>query len=111
MYQTQERAKKLVLVLATFTSVTDLRKEIMLEVFGILGVTPLQCTLCIQYPVQFQENPEIQGLINFGNEINAMTPTYTANLSLCIGDTNIKAQKIDELTLVIDRMVIARFLI
>lgn len=81
----------------------------MVEVFETLGVTLLQCSSCIRYPVKFKENPEIQALIDSGNEVNVMTPTYVASLGLSIWETNIQAQKIDGLTLVIYGLVIARF--
>lgn len=59
--------------------------------------------------MQFQENPKIQALINFGSEINIIMLTYIASLSLSIRETNLEAQKIDGLAFVIYEMVIVWF--
>lgn len=76
------------------------KKIAMSEIFRAPGVTSLQHTFCIQYPVQFQEKPEIQALINFCDEINAMTPTYAVILDFSFPEINIRAQKIVGLTLI-----------
>lgn len=52
---------------------------------------------------------EIQGFINFDREINAMSPTYTEILMLCIKQTNVRGQNIDKLALRIYRIVRAVF--
>lgn len=83
----------------------------MSEVFRTPGVISLQYTFCIRYLVQFQENLELQIEINSDNEINAITLTYAARLGLFIWKTNVGAQKIDKLTLVMYNIVIAQFLI
>ena len=63
------KAKKLISVLATSALVTSASKEAP-EV--ILDQVP-----CIDYPIQFRKDKEtIWALINSGNEVNAMTPTY-----------------------------------
>ena len=68
---------------------------------------------CIRYPIQFQEDQvgEFRALIDFGNEVNAMTPAISAKLGLSIWPTGIGAQKIDGSALKTYGMVIAGFLI
>lgn len=83
MEQTQERLKILVLFLATFMLVIGPEKAIP-DMLSILGIIQLQYTLSTSYLILFQENLEIQAMINSGSEINAMMPTYTARLSLSI---------------------------
>ena len=69
-------AKKLVSVLATSASVTGASKEAP-EV--VLDRVP-----CIYYLVQFRKDKEktIRALIDFGSEVNAMTPAYAKKLGL-----------------------------
>lgn len=52
---------------------------------------------------------EVKALIDSSGEIIAITPIYKARLGLFIWKTNVKAQKIDKLTLVTYGMVIAQF--
>ena len=61
--------------------------------------------------MQFQKDKReiIQALINFGNKINAMTPSYAKKLGLRTQKTDIKAQKIDGSLLKTYEMVIAVF--
>lgn len=63
---------------------------------------------CIYYPVQFKNN-EIWALINSGGEINVMTSTYVAKLSLKVCRTNVRAQKIDGSTFETFEMVLVSF--
>ncbi len=39
---------------------------------------------CIWYPIQFQESQPIRALIDFGSEVNTMTPAYAMKLGLTI---------------------------
>ena len=56
----------------------------------ILGRVP-----CIHYPVQFQKDKEIiKALIDFGSEVNAMTPAYAKQLGLQVRKTDVRAQKL-----------------
>lgn len=59
----------------------------------------------IYYSVWFKNN-EIWALINSGIEINVMTLTYMAKLSLKVSHTNIEAQKIDDSTFKIFKIVL-----
>ena len=97
MHQT---SKKLVLVLATFVPVIDNRGE---EVV-------LERILCIHYPIRFHEGQEqIKALLDSGNKVNAISPTYVKRLSLKTRKTNVGAQKIDGSALETCGMVIADF--
>lgn len=49
--------------------------------------------------------------MNLGNEINTITSTYTAKLSLTIQKTNVGTQKINSFTLVTYKIVIARLFV
>ena len=65
---------------------------------------------CIHYPIQFRKDKEtIRTLINSGDEVNAMTPTYAKKLGLRTQKTDVRAQKIDALSLDIFGIVIAGF--
>ena len=71
------RAKKAVLVLATFTSITDTKKKAL----------ALEHILCIYYPIQFKKDKsetQIQALINSKSEINAIYPTFVKKLGIPI---------------------------
>ena len=68
----------------------------------------LDLVSCIHYPVWFK-NGEVWALINFGSEVNAMTPIYAAKLGLKIRHTNVKAQKIDGSTFETFGIVLASF--
>ena len=98
------KAKKLVLVLATFASVTGASKkalEMVLDRFS-----------CIYYPVQFQKDKEkatIRAPINSGSKVNVMTPAYAKQLGLQTRKTDVGAQKINGSLLTTYKMVIAAF--
>ena len=64
---------------------------------------------CISYLVQFQKD-KIKALINFGNQIDAMTPTYTAKLDLITQKTDVNIQKINSLLLITYEMILIDFL-
>lgn len=49
---------------------------------------------CICYPVQFQQKI-IQVFLDSENEVNTMTPAYTAKLDVTIQKINIGANKMD----------------
>lgn len=96
------RAKQLVSILATFLSTI---------VASIEAPTSLRCVSCINYPVLFQKNPvsSVLALINSGSKVNAMHPAYAKKLGLVIQKTDVKAQKIDNITLETFGMIIAAF--
>ena len=98
------QAKKLVLVSATFLSMTDASREAP-------KVRVLDNVSCICYSVQFRKDKgkDILALLDCGSEINAMTSAYTVYLSLKVTMTNVGAQKIDRSSLVTYSMVIATF--
>lgn len=50
-YTESKKTQKIVSILPSSGLVTEPRKKVLLVVFGISGVTKLQYTLCIQYPV------------------------------------------------------------
>ena len=54
-------------------------------------------------------NPEVHTLLDFGSEVNVITPTYAAKLGLVIRKTDVSTQKIDGSALKIYGMVIAGF--
>lgn len=98
------KAKKLASVLATFFLVILAGKKDDMD---------LNQVRCIYYLLCFRKSKKsnIQTLIKSGSKINAMTPVYTAKLSLKAQHTNIAAQKIDGSYLKIFIMVSARFLV
>lgn len=108
MLPIKERAKKLVTVAVTSASTTCTKKEIQLAP----RLLALDRIPCICYPVEFEkdQNKEvIQALINSGSEGNAMTFAYAANQGFTVQKTNIRAQKIGNLSLGTYGMVFASF--
>ena len=91
--------KKLVLVLATSTSITDASKE------------ALERIPCIHHPVQFKDTNKalVQALINSGSEVNTIHPYFIKQLSLPIRLIDVGVQKIDDTTLDTHEMVVAVF--
>ena len=92
--------KKLVSVLATSTSITDIKKEALKRVFYI------------HYPVQFKKNVDktlVQALIDLENEVNAIYPSFAKQLGFSIRPTDVGAQKIDGTMLKTHEMVVAAF--
>ncbi len=49
---------------------------------GIETPVALKHVPCIWYPIQFQEGQPIRALIDFGSEVNAITPAYATKLVL-----------------------------
>ena len=78
-------AKKLVLVLAISTLVTDTKKAQKLRV--------LNRVFCICYLVQFQKDKskDVLALFDSGSQVNAMIPAYVVQLGLKVGKTNVGA--------------------
>ena len=90
--------EKLVLVLATSTSMTGPRKKALKRVS------------CIDYLIQFKKDiAEVQALIDLGSEVNTMAPAYAKKPGLQMQKTDVNAQKIDRSTLETYDMVIAGF--
>lgn len=56
----------------------------VIPVLGLDNFTlSLKCMLCIYYPLRFRKNKsDKKVLINFGSEVNAMTPAYTKKVGL-----------------------------
>ena len=96
-----QASKKLVSVLATFAPVTEASQE---------NVVVLNWVPCICYLIWFKKSKvQVQALINFGSEVNAMTLGYASKLDLKVRSTNIGMQKIDGSTLEMFKMVLASF--
>ena len=92
------KAKKLVLVLATFMSITGPKTE------------ALEHVPSIHYPVQFKKDTEeIRALIDLGSEVNTIALAYAKKLDLWLRKTNVGAQKIDKSIMETYDMVIAGF--
>ena len=98
------QAKKLVLVSTTSLLVTGASSKAP-------KVTLLNRVSCICYPVQFckDKGKDVLALLNSGNEVNAMTPAYSAHLGLKVRMTDVGIQKIDKYLLASYGMVIATF--
>ena len=103
------KAKKLVLVSAISTLVTGANKKA--QVIQTTHNVVLNWVLCIHYLEQFQQNKEatIWALINSTSGVNAMTPAYVKKLGLYAQRTNVKAEKIDKLSLNMFEIVIRGF--
>ena len=95
------RAKELVSISATSSSVTETSKE---------DDKALQGVPYVHYPLRFwKDTADVRALIDSGSEVNAMTPAYTSKLGLQVRYTEIGAQKIDGSTLQTFGMVLANF--
>lgn len=65
---------------------------------------------CIYHTLRFQKDlHEIRLLIDWGSEVNIMTPAYGAKLDFEIQKTDIKAQKTDVSNLDTFEMILANF--
>lgn len=86
LYQQLHQAKKLVLILAIFVSVTDNSdKKVTVEKIS-----------CISYLIQFQENQEkVKVLLNSNSNVNAINPAFAQKLGSHIQNNNVGSQKID----------------
>ncbi len=89
------QAKKLVAVLVTSMSMTDKKTE------------ELKWVPCIWYPVILKDQTE--ALLDSGSEVNAMSQAFAQQLGLKIRKTNVRAQKIDGMTLETNKMVVSTF--
>ena len=71
----------------------------------------LERVSCIYYPVQFKDTdkPLVQALIDSGSEVNAIHPSFVKQLGLLIRPINVRAQKIDGITLDTHGIVVAVF--
>ena len=99
--QLNQASKKLVSVLATFTSVTGASQEYVV----VLNWVPYIC-----YLIWFKKSKvQIQALINSGKKINAIISGYASKLGLKICFTDDGAQKIDDSTFKIFGIVLASF--
>ena len=98
------QAKKLVLVSMPSSSVTGASKEA--PKVRVLDKVP-----CIYYPVQFRKNKDkdVLALLNFGSEVNAISPIYAAHLGFKVRVTNVGVQKIEGFSLTTYGIVIAAF--
>ena len=96
--------KKLVSVLTTSTSITD-----------IIRGANFEQILYIWYPVQFRQknykdkNKDIRAPIDLSSKVNIIHPTYTTKLGFCARKIDISAQKINRSHLDIFRMVIVNY--
>ena len=95
------KVKKLVLVLATSTSMTGAREETLKRISYI------------HYLVQFKNMNEaqVQALVDSGSEVNTIYLSFTKQLGLPIRPTDVRDRKIDNTTLDIYGMVLAAFLV
>ena len=94
--------KKLVLILATSTSLTGTREEALTHISYIY------------YLVQFKKNinqTQIQVLINSESEVNTIHLTFVKKLDFSIRPIEVGAQKIDGTTLNIYGIIVAAFLV
>ncbi len=51
----------------------------------------LQRVPCIWYPVWFQKSQPIRALIDFGSEVNTITPAYAVKLGLITQKISVEA--------------------
>ena len=109
--------KKLVLVSATSTPVTETREEeVGTAEAGKDGeenegeYRNLMRVPCIRYPVTFRKKSvSMSALLDSGSEVNAIHPTLARELGLPIRPTDVGAQKIDGTLLDTFGMVVAAF--
>ena len=111
------KVKKLVLVLATSTPVTETKEEVVetakvskdgeesKDEYLNLARVP-----CIWYPITFwKKSVSVLALLNLGSEVNAIYPTLARELGLPIKSTDVRAQKIDNIILNTFEMVVTAF--
>ncbi len=91
-----KQAKKLVAVSATSTSMTDKKMEEELEWIS-----------CIRYLVTFKS--QTKTLLDWENKVNAMSQPFVQQLDLKIYKTNVRALKINGITLETYGMVVSTF--
>ncbi len=90
------KPKKLVVVLATSTSMTNKKTE-----------EELKRVPCIRYPVTFKDQTE--ALLDSRSEVNTMSQAFAQQLGLKIRKTNVGAQTIDGTTLETYGMIVSTF--
>ena len=99
--QLHQAFKKLVLVLPTSAPVTKVNNE---------DVIILDWVSYICYLIWFKKSKvQVQALLDFGSEVNAITLEYILKLGLKICPINIKAQNIDGFILKTFGIVLASF--
>ena len=122
-HQVSPEAKKLVLVSATSTLVTETKEEMVetAEAFGSAEVgkdsteSKDECpnfarVPCIRYPITFRKKSvSMSTLLDSGSEVNTIHSTLTWKLGLSVRPTNVGAQKIDSTMLDIFGMVVIAF--
>ena len=91
-----QKTKKLVAVLATFTLMTGKKREEELKQIPY-----------IWYPVTFKDQTE--ALLDSKSEINAISLVFASQLGFRIQKINVGVQKIDNITLETDGMVVSIF--
>ena len=80
------KTKKLVLVLATSSSITETNKEEYIS---------LEWVSCINYPLRFlKDTVDIRALIDSRSEVNAITPAYASKLALKVYPTILELRKL-----------------
>ena len=95
------RAKKLVSISATFLSVIEVSKKKNLF---------LEWMPCIYYLLRFyKDTVGVRALIDWGIEVNAMSPMYASKLGLKVHHTDVETQKIDGSTVETFEIVLTSF--
>ena len=115
------KAKKLVLVLATSTPVTETREEAVAEAVESTKVGKdsaenkceypnLAQVPCIRYPITFRKkSASMLALFDSGSDVNAIHPILAQKLGLSVKLTDVGAQKIDGTMLDTFEMVVTAF--
>lgn len=86
--------------------ITSSFEALVLDTFILL----LKYILCIYYLIRFKkEQAKIQALLNFNSEVNIISLVYVAKLGFKIRSTDVKAQKIDDSTFEIFKIVLTSF--
>ena len=89
-----QKVIKLVVVLATFMSITEKKEK-------------LEWIPCIWYSITSKDQTEV--VLNSRNKINIINQTFDSQLGFKIWKTSIRAQKIDDTTLEIYKIVVFTF--
>ena len=122
-HQVSPEAKKLVLVSATSTPVTETREETVETAKTVesaevakdsaesKGEYPnLARVPCIWYPITFRKKSvSMSALLDSGSEVNSIHLTFARKLGLPVRPINVGAQKIDGTMLDIFEMVVIAF--
>ena len=90
------QAKKLVTVLATFTSMTEKKEE-------------LEQGPCIWYPVTFKD--QTKALLDPKSKVNVMSQAFAHQVDFTIWKTNVGVQKINNTTLETYAIVVSTFFV